>query len=795
MERPINRIIRLLQGIKPGADGSYAARCPAHDDRQQSLSIREGDDGRVLLHCFAGCTTEQIVMALGIEMSDLFPPREKDKDRSGNNRDRESGSSSRGITVDELARDKGLSAEYLKGHGVEQGIGGVKITYKLQDGSPAPRQRWRRALTAKEGSSWLKGDGPPVPYGLWLLSRMRQKSDVLTLVEGESDSWTLWYHHIPALGIPGADMVKVLDLPHVAEFPKLAIFVEPDKGGATFLARLTVRLKDLGYPGEVCSVRPLPGAKDPNDMFRQDPQNFPNAWTALMNRAEPVDLTSVPEPSSQLSLHAPPSSEAAALAVVNLTDLGNARRLVRRHGQDLRYCHPWEKWMIWDGLRWVKDASGEIGRRTKDTVAAMYAEASELSDDRERQELAKHAMRSESDSRLRAMVHQAKDEPGIPVMPEDFDPDPWLLNVENGILDLRTGGLLPHTREAMMSKALPVSYDPQAACPLWLTFLDRIMKGNERLISYLQRITGYALTGDTSEQCLFMFYGTGANGKSTFLQTLKEMFGDYGCQADFTTFLHSDQDKVRNDIAELMGRRFVAAIEADAGRRLAEVLVKQITGGDTVKARFLFREFFEFKPAFKVFLAANSKPTIRGQDYAIWRRIRLVPFEVTIPEAEKDKNLGAKLLKELPGILAWAVEGCKDWQAGGLADPSEVLNATQSYREEMDILAAFVAECCALSKTAETTTKALYGKYLEWCGENTEKPLSKNAFSTRLKEKGFENSRIGHGQARGWLGIGLVDAVHQDLGMREPEIESKEQGAREAEQLAPDNRKDEREPF
>lgn len=648
---------------------------------------------------------------------------------------------------------------------MEQGVHGIKITYRLMDGSMAPRQRWRRTLVAKEGSSWLKGDGPPVPYGLWLLSKMRQKSDILTLVEGESDSWTLWYHAIPALGIPGADMVKVLDLSHVSEFPKLAIFVESDKGGATFLARLAARLKDLGYPGEVYSLKPLPGAKDPNDMFRQNPQNFGKAWAALMARAEPIDLDSLPEPPP--SFRTPPVTETAALAAVNLTDLGNARRLVRRHRQDLRYCHPWEKWMIWDGLRWVKDASGEIGRRAKDTIAAMYAEASELSDDRERQELAKHTMRSESDSRLRAMVHQAKDEPGIPVMPEDFDPDPWLLNVQNGILNLRTTDLRPHAREALLTKIVPVAYAPQAQCPRWTEFLDTVMKGNQALISYLQRVVGYTLAGDTREQCLFLLYGTGANGKSTFLEALKALLGDYASTADFSTFLHSDQDRVRNDVARLRGARFVAAIEADAGRSLSEVLIKKITGSDTVTARFLFREAFEFKPTFKVFLAANSKPTIRGQDNAIWRRIRLIPFEVTIPKEQQDKNLVQKLQAELPGILAWAIEGCRAWQSGGLQDPVEVLNATQSYREEMDVLAAFVAECCVTSTTAEATTKALYGKYLDWCGGNTEKPLSKNAFSTRLREKGFENVRMPGTQARGWVGVGLMADVHQESLVKE----------------------------
>jgi len=408
--------------------------------------------------------------------------------------------------------------------------------------------------------------------------------------------------------------------------------------------------------------------------------------------------------------------------------------------------------------------SGEVHRKAKETVASIYAEAAneELSE-KERAQIAKHAMKSESDARINAMINLAKSEPGIPVLPKQFDADPWLLNVQNGILNLRTFELQPHRREDLIMKIMPVEYQPDAQCPRWMAFLNRIMDGNQDLIAYLQRIVGYSLTGDTREQCLFMLYGTGANGKSTFLETLKAMFGDYGQQADFSTFLHSNQDRVRNDIARLLGKRFVAAIEADAGRRLAEVLVKQLTGGDTVTARFLYREYFEFKPTFKIFLVANSKPTIRGQDYGIWRRIRLIPFTVTIPEGERDKALPLKLQEELTGILAWAVEGCRMWQERGLDDPPEVINATQSYREEMDILGSFIAECCIISETAQTTTKALYAEYLKWCEDNAERPISKKMFSIRLKEKGFEQTRTKH--ARGWLGIGLLGSQHNDLGL------------------------------
>ncbi len=748
--RPIDNILARLQGVRKTA-GGYTARCPAHDDRQQSLSIGEGKEGEVLLHCFAGCQTENVVAALGLTMADLYPQRQN----------RPASSKMSAITVEELAHDKGLPVEFLKSVGVEQGIGGIKITYRLMDGSLAPRQRWRRALRAKDGSSWLRGKGAPVPYGLWMLERMREKSESLVLVEGESDCWTLWYHGFPALGIPGADMAKTLELSHVESFPKLHIFQEPDKGGTTFVSGITETLAYLGYAGQVYVVQP-DGFKDPNELHKLDADGFKTRFQALVNSAQSVSLPVLP--TSPDRVNAPE---------YGLTDLGNARRLIKRHGKDIHYCYPWDKWLVWDGIRWTFDISGEVYRRAKDTVVSIYAEAAEEGlSEKERAEIARHAMKSESDSRINAMVNLAKSEPGVPVSPEDFDSDPWLLNVQNGTLNLRTFELQPHRREDLIMKLVPANYDPQAQCPLWLSFLDRVMGGSQSLTSYLQRVVGYTITGDTREQVLFMLYGTGANGKSTFLETLKALFGDYGQQADFSTFLHSDQDRVRNDIARLLGKRFVAAIEADAGRRLAEVLVKQLTGGDTVTARFLYREYFEFKPTFKIFLAANAKPTIRGQDHGIWRRIRLIPFTVTIPEQEQDRGLPTKLQAELPGILAWAVAGCKAWQRHGLDDPQEVLSATQSYREEMDILGGFIDECCVVDRTAQATTKSLYAEYLKWCEENAERPITKNTFGTRLKERGFEQIRIGKSGSRGWLGVGLQATTQQQALMGESESQN-----------------------
>lgn len=444
------------------------------------------------------------------------------------------------------------------------------------------------------------------------------------------------------------------------------------------------------------------------------------------------------------------------------TDLGNARRLVRNHGRDIRYCHIWGKWLAWNDRRWEVDENGEIMRRAKETSISIYREVARAANEDERKTMARWALASEAASRMKAMIELAQSEPGIPVAPGELDADDWILNVKNGILDLRTGKLLPHAREAMLTKLAPVEYAPETTCPVWLAFLERIMDGNQELISFLQRAVGYALTGDTREEVIFLLYGTGANGKSTFLETMQGLLGDYARQADFSTFLLKQNETVRNDLARLAGVRLVSAIELEAGKRLSESVVKQVTGRDTVTARFLFREYFEYRPKMKIFLACNHKPVIKGNDHAIWRRIRLIPFNVTIPDEEQDKDLDRKLRTELPGIFAWAVQGCLDWQEHGLGTPGAVQDATEEYREEMDVLGEFLVRRCLVGDGLRAFSSDLYRAYLDWAQDTgIRKPMSQTMFGSRLSERGFTRKKSTGGNYA-WLGIGVKSAYVDD---------------------------------
>jgi putative DNA primase/helicase len=444
----------------------------------------------------------------------------------------------------------------------------------------------------------------------------------------------------------------------------------------------------------------------------------------------------------------------------NLTDLGNAERLVHHSGEQIRYCYAWKKWLIWDGVRWAVDQSGQIHQIAKQVVRKIYREVQSVDDPDKRRAISRHAMASESDKRIAAMISLAQSE--VSIRPELLNADPWLLNCLNGTVNLRTGRLLPHTMEHFITKLAPVNFDPNSACPRWLEFLSRILNGNEQLIDFLQRAVGYALTGETSEQCLFIFYGSGANGKSTFLQTMSYVLGDYSMSTPTETLLVKRSGAIPNDVARLKGARFVIACEADAENRLAESLIKQMTGGDSISARFLHQEWFDFEPTHKVFFGTNHKPVIRGTDYAIWRRIRLVPFEITIPEGERDKNLPEKLKAEADGILAWEVQGCQFWQQQGLGVPEEVKAATDSYREEMDILGEYLKDRCRQMPEARVSSKDLYESYSTWCQDNGQEPLGQRAFVSAFKEKGFKQCRIGHGAVRGWIGIGLMEMLTAD---------------------------------
>jgi putative DNA primase/helicase len=441
------------------------------------------------------------------------------------------------------------------------------------------------------------------------------------------------------------------------------------------------------------------------------------------------------------------------------TDLGNAERFAKDHFKTTRFCHDRREWLVWNGAVWKRDAVGAVYQRCGNTLRSVELQATELKDDNERRDWLRHGLNSESEPRMRAMLNLAEKQPAMAVSVAELDSDPMVFNVQNGTIDLNQGVLRGHRAEDLITKISPAAFEGEADCPRWNRFLLEVMGGEIELIEYLQRAVGYTMTGHTKEQVMFMLHGGGANGKSTFLETLRFVFGDYAAVADFNSLMVTKNSGPRNDLAKLQGARFVTASEADENSRLAEVLVKQITGGDTITARQLYKEYVEFIPQYKLWLAMNHLPSIRGTEHAIWRRIHLIPFEVQISEEQRDRVLLEKLKSEAPGIVNWAVEGVRSYQKIGLNPPAVVTEATRKYREAQDVVAQFLDEKCIVDGQGRTGGRSLYTAYKKWslaAGER--EPMTEKRFSKSLADRpGLQKSRGVSGMV--WAGVRLMDDV------------------------------------
>ncbi|MEO2047199.1 MAG: phage/plasmid primase, P4 family [Pirellulales bacterium] len=441
-----------------------------------------------------------------------------------------------------------------------------------------------------------------------------------------------------------------------------------------------------------------------------------------------------------------------------LTDLGNAERFTQQHGGKVRYCYAWSKWLVWDGRRWKIDDQGEVVRLAKRTVRSIYLEAGqdELPANKVTK-IVKWAKASERSERINALLKLAQSEQPLPIRVESLDSYPWLLNCENGTLDLKTGILREHRSEDYLTKIAPVEYpnEPGVDADLWQTFLERIFNDDRDLIDFVQRLIGMAMVGQVFEHVLPIFYGSGANGKSVFLETISGLLGDdYSMKAPSSMLMASKNDRHPTELADLHGKRLVNVIETEDGRRLAESLVKELTGGDSVRARRMREDFWQFKPSHSIIMCTNHKPIVRGTGGAIWRRLRLVPFSVVIPEEDRDVELTGKLKQEWPAIMKWAIEGCLSWQRIGLKSPDVVTAATTEYRSDMDILGEFIEERCKTNSFLKSKGSVLYRCYHDWVESRGEHPIGSRTFGERLLEKGFERKRS---NGIWYLGIGTVE--------------------------------------
>ncbi len=698
---------------KQGA--GLVACCPAHEDHRHSLSIGTGRDGRALLTCHAGCTLDAIVSALGLTSQQLFPASEKP-------------------TQPDMLTD----------------------TYPYHDETGAvlyevcryyPKNFKQRVPQAGGGYSWKMEGVPRVWYRLPSLLSGLTKGRVAFVCEGEKDANALSALGLTATSLAGGAAFtssKHFAAVAVEHFraAKVVLLPDNDEPGRAHMARIADRLAPIA--AWVRTVT-LPGLADKGDV--SDWLDAGGSVADLKALVAGVP-TEAPAPTP---LDVPADADRAPGSYM-ATSFGNADRFLDAHEQELRSVPQFGAWYCWDGQRWQPDAALQVAERGKAVVRNIMQEAYHAPDPDQRKYLARWAAKCQTPSAVEALLEVARSDPRVVRTAAQWDADLDVLNVASGVVDLRTGTLTAHDRAQNHTKLVNIMYTPTARCDRWESFLARCVPDGE-VRDMLRIAVGYSLTGHTREQCLFLLWGSGRNGKSTFFEVLRMLAGDYAVQADFETFLDKgiSGGGARNDLARLHGSRVVTTSEAAEGKRMNESLIKSLTGGDTIAARFLYKEAFEFQPQFALWMAANHRPVIRGTDDGIWRRMRLVPFTVQIPPEEVEKGLLDVLRAELPGILAWAVSGAMQWYRDGLPTPEAVIAATDAYREESDSMAPFIEERCEVGERFTVGATVLYQAYTEWAKASGENAMSQTVFGRRLTDRGFEvgravsGSKVRHG--------------------------------------------------
>jgi putative DNA primase/helicase len=702
MSAALDLVVQRLKEHNCSPTEHGTATCPAHDDKRASLTFKAGDKG-VVLHCHAGCSQAAVVEALGLKMGDLFD------DASGNGKRREV-----------------ASYDYTDETG--------KLLFQVVRFEPKDFRQ--RKPDGHGGWDWKLGDTRRVLYRLPAAIKAVKAGRVVYIPEGEKDVATLVSWDLDATCNPGGASKWKPEYSEVLRNAHVVIIPDADRPGREHAAAVAASL--AGVAADVRVVE-LPVGKDVT-AWRDSHGGTREKLQAL--------VTHPPEP-AQVEI-------GTATTTYLLTDGGNAERFARDHAGKVRYCGAWGRFLRWDDTRWQANDDGAVERMAKATVRAMIAEAVNLPDDNpNRKRAVLWAVQSDSRARRDALLDLAKSEPGVSVRPAELDVQPYLLNVTNGVIDLRDGHLLPHNPDLLLTKLAQVEYRPDAKAPLFDAYLERVLP-DEQVRRFMQRFLGYCLTAYVSEQVLLFLWGVGANGKTTLVNIIMFTLGGYARQAAPDLLMQRTGDHHPTELADLLGARFVPTVEVQEGRRLAEVLVKQLSGGDRLKARYMRQDFWEFEPTHKLVLVANHKPVVRGTDYAIWRRILMVPFNVTIPPDERDPRLPEKLKAEAPGILRWLVEGCLAWQRDGLRPPASVVAATGAYQHEMDALGGWIDEHCIESFDAWAWSDDLYADYMKWCETAGERHLRRVDFGTRLTERGFTATKGLKGRRR-WLGIGLVD--------------------------------------
>jgi putative DNA primase/helicase len=777
------------------ADG-YLVNCPAHQDSKPSLRIAINDEGTVLLKCRAGCKTTDVVDAMRLDMRDLFnveadqPTVTVSANQTAETSPamvarlamfldecqmavaEDAWATPEAVTAVEYAHERfGIThAQFLSlGLGVSNGhangfesastawlrVPRLVVPFRGFDG--VARAAQGRALV-DDSVRWCSLSNPKDGSGQWSKLAFFDAGtglDTIYLTEGPGDGLTIVAAGFDALAIRGAALVNnealLADLRHVLADRRIIIVGDNDRAGQDFNSTLAEAFADAGLQAYV--LRLPDGVEDVNYWRTSDPDAFQANLEEATRKADRIvkgQGVAAPLP----------------VATYEATDVGNAYRLRDLIG--LVRFSPEMGFFLYEDGAWVLDKLNAVRTKAQTVGAAIMAEAEALNGgpmdgntDAAILKLYAWGRSSETTRRIDSMIQELQALQGVAIDVETFDAHHHLLGVANGVVDLRTGALQPHDPGLFLSKRLDVVYDPQAVAPRWEAFLDEVFPEFPDLPAYVQRLVGYGISGETSEQCFVIHWGNGANGKSIFTEALSEVFDAITNTTPFATF----EDKpggggIPNDVAALKGARLVFASEGERGRPMAEAVIKRVTGRDRITARFMRREFFTFTPTFLLQLATNFKPSFRGQDEGLWRRVKLIPWTRYFAPEERDHYLHLKLKAEAEGILAWAVRGAIAWYAHGLGDPPAVMEATKTYRETSDSLAGFFPGVLEADKASMVPGNEAFKAYLHWCDEEDlplKEQMTRRSFYAAMEERGIQRVKKEVGQVL--LGVKLAHTV------------------------------------
>lgn len=699
--------------------------CPGHDDGTRgSLGIRELRDGTILMHCMGGCDNKDIFKLAGLQYPADFYPRKRQ----------------RYIYRDAAGTPVYCVIRYYKGD-----------TKRLVHKVYAPEHEKADRMGFAAYPQCMEGV-PRVLYQMPKVAHAAKVHESVFIVGGEKDARIIWQAW-GKVGTTNSGGEHAKWLPEYTEairgVKEVVIVPDRDAAGHTHAASVYDALTGPGGLAPPCVVRiALP---DVEGVRGADVANH------ISNGLGPDDL--IPIAREDLA----PEIDFKSF---NDTDTGNAERIEAMFGRRIRYVHQQKRWLAWNNSHWV-EADPVIYQMVPEVARLFHAQCEkELQKalDKGDEDGAKHwakrasfAMGTENAPRIKACVEVARSLPGLATYPGDYDRDLWSFNVANGTIDLRTGELMPHRRIDLHRKVANIEFDPGARSPRFLKFFREVVP-SAGVRKFIRNYIGMCLTGTMRDHVFPVFYGKGRNGKSTFLRLLKELLGDYVQSLPSETLrAKSYGGGIPNDVARLAGARLALALEFPEATRINEDLLKRLTGGDPITARFLNQEFFEFIPTAKFILATNHKPEFRGADDGVWRRVRLVPFNQHIPAKRVDRDLLEKMCEELPGILNWALRGCLSWQAEGLCVPPEMDALTEEYREESDVIGQFLSDNCIVdAPEVMVEASALYAAFRDWMVETGGKPWQQITFGRAMSERpGIERGRHPKNRRKVYYGLSL----------------------------------------